>query len=207
VLARLWRDHTFRFVCVLTFFLFAVRSGTMLNLMPLFAQEEMGLSETGIGMVQSLSSLGNLFVLWHAGRLLDRVGRRRVTLPGLWATTLVLLLFPWATTLLPLTAVSAAFGVTMGYLGPAPAAIIADLTPREASGAVVGLYRMAGDTGLLLGPVAIGWAAGRVGFASAFAAVAGCIALVAIMGLGARETLRMHETPADLAPAVEELSS
>src|SRR5262249_60316234 len=95
----------------------------------------------------------------------------------------------------------------MGYLRPAPAAIIADLTPKEASGAVIGLYRMAGDIGLLLGPVAIGWAAGRVGFASAFAAGAGCIALVAIMGLGARETLRPHENPAQLAPALGEVSS
>src|SRR5262249_60330355 len=95
----------------------------------------------------------------------------------------------------------------MGYLRPAPAAIIADLTPKEASGAVIGLYRMAGDIGLLLGPVAIGWGAGRGGFASAFSAGAGCIALGGIMGVGAREALRPHGTPARLAPPGEEPSS
>jgi len=207
VLAPLLHDQTFRFVCVLTFLLFAVRSGTMLNLMPLFAQEKMGLGETGIGMVQSLCSLGNFFVLWHAGRLLDRVGRRRVALPSLWATVLVILLFPWATTLLSLLAVSMAFGVTMGYLGPAPAAIIADITPRGASGAVMGLYRMAGDTGLLLGPIAIGWTAGRVGFDLTFAAVACCTVLVAIMGLGIRETLTSHEVRTETVSVAEEAPS
>ncbi len=207
VLAHLLRDQTFRFVCVLTFLLFAIRSGTMLNLMPLFAQEKMGLSETGIGMMQSLCSLGNLFVLWHAGRLLDRVGRRRVALPSLWATVLVILLFPWATTLFPLLAVSMAFGVTMGYLGPAPAAIIADITPKGASGAVMGLYRMAGDIGLLLGPIAIGWTAGHLGFGAAFVAVAGCTVLVAMMGIGTRETLMSHEVKAESVPIIQEASS
>ena len=84
---------------MLTFALFAIRSGMMLNLMPLFAQDTFGLGETGIGIVQSLCSLANFCVLWHAGRLLDRIGRRRA-LPSLWATALVVLFFPLATTLL-----------------------------------------------------------------------------------------------------------
>jgi MFS family permease len=207
VLARLLRDRTFRFVCVLTFLLFAIRSGLMLNLMPLFAQEAMGLGGTGIGLVQSLSSLANFFVLWHAGRLLDRVGRRRVALPSLWATALVALLFPWATTLLPLIGASVAFGIAIGYLGPAPAAIIADITPQGTAGAVMGLYRMAGDLGLLLGPVAVGWAAGHLGFGTAFAAVAGCTALVALMGVGTRETLTSDGVEAEALPIIEKAPS
>ena len=207
VLAHMMRDRTFHFVCVLTFLIFAIRSGTMLNLMPLFAQETIGLSETGIGIMQSLSSLATFFVLWHAGRLLDRVGRRKVALPSLWATVMILLLFPWATSLLPLMAVSAAFGVTMGYLGPAPAAIIADITPKEASGSVMGLYRMAGDVGLLLGPIAVGWTAEHLGLRAAFAAIASCTALVALMGIGTRETLTSHAVKVEPTSAAGEMSS
>lgn len=206
VLAHLLRDHTFRFVCVLTLMLFAIRSGMMLNLMPLFAQEALGLDEGQIGVVQSLSSLANFFVVWHAGRLLDRVGRRRVTLPSLWATVVAVLLFPWATTLLSLMGASIVFGVAMGYLGPAPAAIIADMTPKGTAGVVMGLYRMAGDVGLLLGPIAVGWAAGHLGFGTAFITAAGCTALVAIMGLGTRETLTSHQVEADTVPVTGETS-
>jgi MFS family permease len=206
-LSTLLRDQTFLFVCVLTFLIFAIRSGLMLNLMPLFAQTTIGLGETGIGIVQSLCSLANFFVLWHAGQLLDRVGRRRVTLPSLWATVVVILLFPWATTLLPLVGASVAFGIVIGYLGPAPAAIIADIAPKNSVGTVMGIYRMAGDIGLLLGPIAVGWAAGHVGFGAAFSAVAGCTAVVAVMGMGTRETLTAREVKVETVPTCEEGTS
>lgn len=203
VLMTLLRDNTFRFVCLLTFLLFGVRSGMTQNLMPLFAQEKLGLSETGIGVIQSLSSLGNFLILWHAGRLLDQAGRRRVTLVGLWATALVVLVFAWVTTPLSLAGAGVAFGVVAGYLGPAPAAVIADIAPKGSTGAVMGLYRMCGDIGLLLGPISIGWAAEHLGFTWTFVAVAASTALVALMGLGTRETLIMRDTPSDLTPVTK----
>jgi len=205
MLMALLRDKTFRFVCILTFLLFGVRSGMMQNLMPLFAQEKLGLSETGIGVMQSLSSFGNFFVLWHAGCLLDRAGRRWVTLVGLWATALVVLGFAWVTTPFALAVAAVAFGVVAGYLGPAPAAVIADIAPKGATGAVMGLYRMCGDIGLLLGPISVGWAAERLGFVLAFAAAAGSTALVALLGIGARETLHAQEMSLGTTPRVEKL--
>lgn len=207
VLLTLLRDKTFRFVCILTFLLFGVRSGMMQNLMPLFAQEKLGLSETGIGVIQSLSSLGNFFVLWHAGRLLDRAGRRRVTLASLWATALVVLGFAWVTTPLSLATAGVAFGVAAGYLGPAPAAVIADIAPRGSTGAVMGLYRMCGDIGLLLGPISVGWATERFGFALAFASAAGVTALVALLGIGARETLHTQEISIESTSPEEKLTA
>ena len=203
VLTQLLRDFTFWFVCLLTFLLFSIRSGVMLNLLPLFAQEKMGMSETGIGLTQSLCSLANFCVLWHAGRLLDRAGRRRVTLLSLWVTVLTVLCFPWAKTPVLLMTVSAMFGAAMGYLGPAPAAVIADITPPGAAGTIMGLYRGAGDIGLLLGPIAAGWVAGHLGFAPAFAAVAGGTVLVALMGIGSRETLGASQTKAAPEPSAK----
>jgi len=188
--SRLLRDWTFVFACVLTLLLFGIRSGISLNLMPLFAQEKIGLGEAGIGLTQSLCSLANFCVIWHAGRLLDGVGRRWVTLVSLWATVLSILLFPWATTYARLVIASLAFGAAIGYLGPAPAAMIADLTPPGRAGTVMGLYRGAGDTGLLIGPIFAGWLAGHLGFDFAFLVTAGCTALVALMGIGTRETLK-----------------
>lgn len=207
VLLTLLRDNTFRFVCILTFLLFGVRSGMMQNLMPLFAQEKLGLSETGIGVIQSLSSLGNFFVLWHAGRLLDQAGRRRITLVSLWATALVVLGFAWVTTPFLLATAAVAFGVVAGYLGPAPAAIIADIAPKGSTGAVMGFYRMCGDIGLLLGPISVGWAAERLGFPLAFASAAGVTALVALLGISTRETLHTQELSVEAAPPEEKLTA
>lgn len=207
VVVELFRDPTFCFVCILTFLIFAVRSGMMLNLLPLFAQQETGMSGRGIGILQSLCSIANFAILWHAGRLLDRVGRRSVTLPSLWLTAALLLVCPWATTVLRLALVSIVFGVVVGYLGPAPAAIIADIAPKESTGAVMGVYRMSGDIGLLFGPISVGWAASHLGFTWAFIAVAGCTAFVALLGLGTRETLRAQETPPETASREEKFTS
>jgi MFS family permease len=207
VLTALLQDKTFRFVCILTFVLFGVRAGMTQNLMPLFAQEKLGMSETGIGVIQSLSSLGNFSVLWHAGRLLDRAGRRPVTLAGLWATVLVVAAFSWVTTPVLLAMAAVAFGVVAGYLGPAPAAVIADIAPKGSTGAVMGLYRMCGDIGLLLGPVSVGWTAERFGFASAFLAAASAAMVVALLGCGARETLHAPEIHLEAALHEEKFTS
>lgn len=190
-LRQLSRDFTFVFICCVTLLLFGIRSGVMLNLMPLFAQETLGLGETGIGVAQSLCSLANFCVVWHAGRLLDHAGRRRALLGSLWASALSVLCFPWATTAWLLALAAILFGAAIGYVGPAPAAVIADLTPPGAAGKVMGVYRGAGDMGLLLGPVAVGWTASHLGFNAAFIVVAACTALVALIGVGMRETLNV----------------
>jgi MFS family permease len=65
----------------------------------------------------------------------------------------------------------------------------ADVTQREMLGAVIGVYRMAGDLGLLLGPVALGALATRFGFETAFG-VAGLFALATLaVGFSVAETL------------------
>jgi len=77
----------------------------------------------------------------------------------------------------------------LGYLAPAPAAMVADLTPREMLGAVIGVYRMAGDIGLLVGPVALGYLATRYGFEAAFLSAAACSLVTLGLGLTVPETL------------------
>ena len=115
VLRQLIWDPTFLFACLLTFLTFAVRSGMMMTLVPLFAQDAAGVTERGIGSLQSASSFANLLILWHAGRLLDHVGRRRVAIPFLGATALSIVVFPWATTFGSLLLASAAFGLVSGF--------------------------------------------------------------------------------------------
>jgi MFS family permease len=187
--ARHVTSRTFLYVLLLTFFVFSVRAGTRTNLIPLFGGERGGLGESAIGVVLSASAFANFVVLWHAGPLLDRRGRQRIALPTLVATALCCFGFAWSPGFANLLVVSTAFGVALGYLAPAPAAMVADLTSREMLGAVIGVYRMAGDLGLLVGPVVLGALATRFGFETAFM-IAGLSALGTLaLGLGIPETL------------------
>jgi MFS family permease len=202
---RLLRDRAFVFALLLTMVIFIIRAGLRLNLIPLFAHEVVGLNEFWVGMTLTITAFVNFLVLWHAGSLIDRRGRRTVVLPILAATALVVAAFPFATTFWTLLVDAGFLGATLGYLAPAPAAIIADVTPAVASGRAMGLYRMAADFGLLIGPLLFGWIASDKGFAAAFFAGAALSALVMLIGLRTRETLRRHArvelSPGRLPPA------
>jgi MFS family permease len=193
VVARHVFSRSFLYVLVLTFYVFAVRGGARANLIPLFGGERGGLSESQIGIVLSASAFANFAVLWHAGALLDRRGRQRVALPTLAVTALVCFGFAASPGFLNLLVMSTGLGITLGYLAPAPAAMVADLTSRDMLGAVIGVYRMAGDVGLLVGPVALGALATAFGFEAAFFAAGACALLTLALGAGIPETLRSRE--------------
>jgi MFS family permease len=200
VVARHVLGRSFLYVLSLTFYVFAVRAGTRANLIPLFGGERGGLSESQIGIVLSASAFANFAVLWHAGALLDRRGRQRVALPTLAATALFCFGFASSPGFLNLLAMSTGLGVVLGYLAPAPAAMVADLTPRDLLGPVIGVYRMAGDVGLLVGPVALGALATAFGFEAAFVASGVCALLTLALGAGIPETLRSREAGGARAP-------
>ena len=189
------RDRTVVFALVLTALIFATRAGFRLNLIPLFAHVVVDLNAFWIGVILAVAAFANFLVLWHAGSLIDRHGRRRVVLPALVVAVVIFAMFPWARTFWLLTGVAALLGAVFGYLAPAPAAVIADVTPARLSGRVMGLYRMAADLGLLVGPVAFGFLAGDFGFNTAFGLAAVLAGGVFFLGLGTRETLRRTPTP------------
>jgi MFS transporter, DHA1 family, multidrug resistance protein len=199
--AKLLRHVTsrpFLFVLALTFLVFGLRAGLRTNLIPLFGGELGGLGETAIGIVLSASAFTNFVVLWHAGSLLDRRGRLRVALPALLVAALSSAAFAISPSFPNLLLASLVLGAAFGYLAPAPAAMAADLTPPAMMGGMIGIYRMGGDLGLLVGPVTLGLVAERYGFEVAFVA-SGALAL-AVLGLGLRlpETLGREHAPAPI---------
>lgn len=189
------RGHLF--LLALTLFVFASRAGLRTNLIPLFGGEIGGLSASAIGLVLSVSALANFAVLWHAGALIDRRGRMAVAMPSLAATALACAAFAISPSFVNLTLSSLVLGIALGYLAPAPAAMAADLTPREMMGGMMGVYRMSGDLGLLLGPASLGWVATHGGFTAAFLFAAAAGAAVFLLGLGVPDSIR-REVPSQV---------
>lgn len=169
--------------------LFWTLASVRTTLVPLFAAEEVGLSEAGIGAVLGAAAVGQFLVMWRAGALADRRGRRVVLVPALLGLTATTAVLGFATSALTLGLVLTALGVATGFAGVAPGAIVADVAPRR-SGTAVGVYRFAGDVGFVLGPVVAGLVAEWAGFAAAFLVLAAPLLLAFVLSLGLPETLR-----------------
>jgi len=183
------RSRPFLFALVLATLIFGTRAGLRMNLIPLYADDVLHIDEFHIGIILSAAAFVNFLVLRHAGSLIDHYGRRRIVLPVLAGMVAVIACFPLAPSFAWFLIGNAFLGAAIGFLAPAPAAVIADVTPAEASGAAMGLYRTAGDLGLLLGPVVFGFVANGFGLAAGFWCSAALVAAVWLFGSRTRETL------------------
>ncbi|MGH2739042.1 MAG: MFS transporter [Actinomycetota bacterium] len=160
-----------------------------LTLVPLFAKEEVGLSESGIGAVLGVAALAQFAVMWKAGSLADSLGRRPLLAPALAAMGLGIGAVGWATQTPLLLAALVAVGLATAFVGVVPAAVVADVAPRSVSATAVGVYRFAGDVGFVLGPLVGGLVADVAGFRPAFVVIAVPLLAASLLALGMPETL------------------
>lgn len=181
-------DPTFLLMLAAAFTVFGVRAGLGNTLIPLFAAERFGFSQTAIGVLLTVSAAGNLLVLAHAGRSVDRSGRRRTLRIGLWAAVpvavgLALTASPWL-----LFVLAAGLGAAKGYAGVVPGAVLADLATPGIRATAIGIQRMTTDLGLLAGPFLAGTMADHLGFTGAFLLTAAFVAVIALATWFMRET-------------------
>ena len=113
------------------------------------------------------------------GRVSDRVGRRRVILPGLLIGAASVALLPFASSFIGLAALSLVFGLGFATVTSSTTALVADLTRDGRFGSSMGVLRTVMDVGQSIGPVSTGFMVGRAGYGAAF------MLLVAILLLAA----------------------
>ena len=160
------------------------------TLVPLFATDELHMSTGAIGATFAVGVAAEFLVLFPAGTLADRYGRRAVMLPSLLGLVVVSAVLGLSSSALMLTVLLAALAVCSGFAGVPPAAMLSDLVPQENSGRAVGAFRFLGDVGFFLAPLIAGWTSKNLGFVEAFAVTAAIPAIAFILTLRMPETLR-----------------
>jgi MFS transporter, DHA1 family, multidrug resistance protein len=168
------------------------------TLVPLFAHDEIGMSTSAIGTMFAVGVAAEFLILFPAGALADRYGRKTVMVPSLAGLVVMMVLLGTSTSALMLTLLLALLAVCSGFAGVPPAAMLSDIVPSEQSGRGVGAFRFCGDIGFFLGPLIAGAASKSFGFQTAFAITAVVPALAVLFTLRTRETLRRE--PADPLP-------
>ena len=169
------------------------------TLVPLFATDELGMSTAAIGAMFAVGVAAEFFVLFPAGALADRIGRKRVMIPSLAGLIVVVALLGTSTSPIMLTLLLAALAICSGFAGVPPAAMLSDLVPQEHSGRGVGAFRFCGDIGFFLAPLIAGWTSKSFGFETAFLITAAIPAVGLLFTLRTAETLRAKQ-PSAMAP-------
>ena len=181
------RRPIFASLLFVAFAMFVMRAGARVTLIPLFGAEELGLSESDIGDVLAVSALVTVLIVNPGGWLVDKVGRRPVLVSGLVLTAATVFAYGQMSTYGGLLGVSVVFGVVAGVVGIVPPTLAGDLAPPGAEGSAVGLYRMAGDLGLITGPIMLGAVAEGGDFALGFGISAALLVVAAIIAIFMRD--------------------
>jgi MFS family permease len=141
----------------------------------------LGVPAWQIGIILGVQLVSIVFAKPLMGRLSDRIGRRRVILPGLAFGAGSVLLLPWASGFFGLAALSLTFGIGFATVTSSTSALVADLTRNGRFGASMGVLRTVMDVGQSIGPVLTGWMVAVAGYASAFNLLAVILLAAAVL--------------------------
>jgi DHA1 family multidrug resistance protein-like MFS transporter len=126
--------------------------GVVVPLLPIFAHH-LGAGGVLLGLIFSGFSLARSIALPVAGAMSDRYGRKIFLVIGLTAYTLCSVAYIFALTPMLLVGIRVIHGLASALILPIALAIIADFTPVEKAGRVVGAFNAPVFIGLGLGPL------------------------------------------------------
>ena len=167
------------------FFAAGARGPIFADLLHLYAAFAYNLDAKGVGLLATAANLLALPIGFAAGVMLDRVGRKRTIVPGFIGVTVTMLLL----------ALTALFHMSLGWYvgtflvgvafqaltGGSIQTIATDVAPATARGMFLGLWRLASQTGIVVGPVVFAFLADKAGYSAAFVFIAAVALLVTVL--------------------------
>jgi len=148
-----------------------------------------------VGVPYAVLGLTSLVVVWHAGSLSDRIGRRSVLVPSLIATAAITAVLGAGHSAAMFVVWMAVLGAASGYARPGPTSIVADVSALETRAVAVAGYRFAADLGALVAPIVVGVVAQYANYGAAFVALAALPLAAAVVTAAARETAPSRVAP------------
>lgn len=142
-------------------------NGLMWTILPLLIAEH-GFDSRVTGIVFMLLGGLSMLLFYPTGALADRFGRRKVLIPGCILGIAAFTIFLWTNTLTSIVVASILLGLSGGFISTIPAALIGDFAPAKLRGAAMGIFRSAGDFGLVFSPLTLGFFGERFGLSSTF---------------------------------------
>ena len=131
-------------------------AGTQLTIVPLLGYERFNLTRGQVGLALTLVAIMQLILVLIAGWLSDRFGRKKLIVPGSLIAVLGLVMFALSPSYSFYLTSAVVLGIGRGVGGPVPTAYAADIAPPGNYENTMAIYRLASDSGFILGPIILG---------------------------------------------------
>lgn len=172
-----------------------IRQGRQL-LIPLVGAQQLGLNAAEVGTVMTISAVVDMSMFFPAGYLMDRFGRKMASVPSFAIMAVGIGLVPFATSFGTLVAAGIVIGLGNGLGSGSMMTLGADLAPEGATGEFLGIWRLIGDLGMVVGPLVVGAIAGWLSLdGSAYALAAAGFAASLTLAFLVQETRVVSQVP------------
>ena len=195
----------YRIALVLAFIGSWVFFGMRASILPVFVTEELKSSTAVVGYGFAISAIVQGAILLKAGRFSDLKGRRAAAIIGANVVFAGVLVLTFATHAWMFLLSMIILGFGGAFLSTTPASIVGDIIKGK-GGKVIAIFQMAGDAGMIFGPIIIGWISDVYSYRTAFGLSALIFTVVLILVYRIPET-RNVEGPQvkNLKPLDEDL--
>jgi MFS family permease len=195
----------YRIALVLTFIGTWVFFGLRASILPIFVTEELDSTTAVVGYGLALSAVIQGLVLLRAGRYSDEKGRRAASIIGAQVVLFGVLLLTFSIHIWMYLISMAVLGFGGAFLSITPASIVGDVIKGK-GGKVIAIFQMAGDAGMMVGPIIIGAVSDLFSYRTAFGMSAAIFVIALILVYQIPET-RNVEGPQvkNLRPLDEDL--
>jgi MFS family permease len=150
----------------------------------------------------TISAIVDMSMFFPAGFVMDRFGRKWASVPSFSIMALGILLVPFADSFWTLAGAGIVIGLGNGLGSGSMMTLGADLSPPEATGEFLGVWRLIGDFGAVLGPLAVGVVADQLGLRNGAYVLAGAGFFSSLILLLLVKETRLEPTPAPRVDAV-----
>jgi MFS family permease len=157
----------YRIALVLAFIGTWVFFGMRASILPVFVTEELNSTTAVVGYGFAISAIVQGAILLRAGRFSDQKGRRAASIIGanIVFVGVLLLTFSVNAWMFMLSMIVLGFGGA--FLSTTPASMVGDVMKGK-GGKVIAIFQMAGDAGMIFGPIIIGWISDVYSYRAAF---------------------------------------
>lgn len=198
-----WKSVSWDLVAInfSTMILFASAAGFRNSMVPVYGGNQLGIGPAALGLLMGGSALLRFLTTLGSGFASDRFGRKAILIPGVILLAMGTLGFSQAVDL-PGFALCLVILSLGGFGNSVPTIMVVDAVATGRVGMVISQNRFAGDIGILVGPVALGWVLDSFGFPVVTAVTTACLlSIVPAVLLAVRGRRRGNEDAARPEPS------